>query len=196
MSDPDGATPLTDSERLGLRQPVQTRDELNSAEAVNIGIAVGWLNSKHSAPEAVADETWLKELHRRMYERVWDWAGHYRTADRNIGVPHWQVRVAMRDAEADARAWIGDTSKTRMSADEIAVRFGWRLVAIHPFPNGNGRWSRLVSDRMFIALGGDRFTWGGVSLISPGAIRRAYIDALQIADVNGDLRPLVAFARS
>jgi fido (protein-threonine AMPylation protein) len=165
MSDPDGATPLTDSERLGLRQPVQTRDELNSAEAVNIGIAVGWLNSKHSAPEAVADETWLKELHRR-------------------------------DAEADARAWIGDTSKTRMSADEIAVRFGWRLVAIHPFPNGNGRWSRLVSDRMFIALGGDRFTWGGVSLISPGAIRRAYIDALQIADVNGDLRPLVAFARS
>ena len=29
-----------------------------------------------------------------------------------------------------------------------------RLVVIHPFPNGNGRWSRLASDALIVALGG------------------------------------------
>jgi Fic-DOC domain mobile mystery protein B len=196
VKDPDGATPLTETERFGLRQSVPVRADLNNAEAANIGVALGWVNSLRLTPEMIADEAWLKELHRRMYNRVWEWAGQYRAADRNIGVPHWQVRVAMRDTEADTRAWLADTSRSRMGNDEIAVRLGWRLVAIHPFPNGNGRWSRLVSDRMSVALGGSRFTWGGVSLTSPGALRRIYIDALQIADVNGDLCPLIAFARS
>ena len=40
---PPDATPLTSEERRGLRLPVLTRDELNLAEAQNIGEAAAWL---------------------------------------------------------------------------------------------------------------------------------------------------------
>jgi Fic-DOC domain mobile mystery protein B len=197
-SDPDHATPLTDSERQGLRLPVLTRAELNRAEADNISRAMSWLflSRRRLRPELVARETWLRDLHRRMYDQVWTWAGRYRTTDRSLGAPFWQVRVDMRNLEADAAAWLADTGATRYDNDERAIRLGYRLVVIHPFPNGNGRWSRLCSDALIVALGGPRFTWGGASLAEISTTRRAYIEALQTADATGDLRPLTAFARS
>ena len=48
------------------------------------------------------------------------------------------MRKALGDAFAD------DT----YSPDEIAVRFSHRLVAIYPFSNGNGRFSRMVGDSL------------------------------------------------
>jgi Fic-DOC domain mobile mystery protein B len=194
---PAGATPLTDAERQGLLLPVLTRAELNLAEAENISAAMSWLflSRRRVRPESVPDEEWLKRLHRRMYGQVWAWAGRYRTADRNLGVPSWQIRMDMRDILGDARAWLTDTSPGRYGNDESAIRFGYRLVVVHPFPNGNGRWSRLVSDALIVALGGSRFTWGGTALTEPGRLRRDYISALRTADSDGDLGPLIAFAR-
>ncbi|MGD0928977.1 MAG: mobile mystery protein B [Streptosporangiaceae bacterium] len=190
-------TPLTDEERQGLRLPALTRDELNHAEAENISRAMSWLffSRRRLQPELVTREAWLKRLHQRMYEQVWAWAGHYRTSDRNLGVPYWQVRMDMRNLEADASAWLTDTSAARYSNDECAIRFGYKLVVIHPFPNGNGRWSRLASDALIVALGGSRFSWGGTSLAEPGVVRRDYIAALQAADNAGDFQPLLAFSR-
>ncbi len=60
-----------------------------------------------------------------------------------------------------------------MIVDEIAVRFSHRVVAIHPYPNGNGRFSRLIADLLAIQLGQPRFTWGRVNLVDPGATRTA-----------------------
>jgi len=197
ISDPDGATPLTDAELNGLRLPILTRAELNIAEAQNIGRAVSWLFSpRRLRPESVTREAWLKNLHRRMYGEVWTWAGQYRTTDRNLGVPYWQIREDMHNLEADVQAWLADSTPERYGDDECAVRFGYRLVAIHPFPNGNGRWSRLASDALILALGGTRFTWGGASLIEPSKMRRNYIAALQAADTDRDFRALIEFARS
>jgi Fic-DOC domain mobile mystery protein B len=195
--EPAGATPLTDAERQGLLLPVLTRTELNRAEAANISDAMSWLflSRRRLRPESVTDEDWLMRLHRRMYGQVWAWAGQYRTADRNLGVPYWQVRMDMRVLRDDAAAWLADTTGARYGADECAIRFGYRLVVIHPFPNGNGRWSRLASDALIVALGGTRFSWGAASLTEPGTTRRDYIGALQAADSGGDLGPLVAFAR-
>jgi Fic-DOC domain mobile mystery protein B len=196
-SEPPDATPLTGAERQGLLLPVLTRAELNRAEADNISLAMSWLffSRRRLRPEAVTREAWLRGLHRRMYDQVWSWAGRYRTTERNLGLPPWQIRVGMRDLEADARAWLGDTTPARYSADECAIRFGYQLVVIHPFPNGNGRWSRLASDALVVALGGTRFTWGGTSLTDPGTLRRRYIAALQAADAEGDFRALMLFAR-
>ena len=195
--EPAGATPLTEAERQGLLLPVLTRAELNRAEAANISDAMSWLflSRRPLRPESVTDEAWLMRLHRRMYGQVWAWAGQYRTADRNLGVPYWQVRMDMRVLRDDARAWLADTTGERYGDDECAIRFGYRLVVIHPFPNGNGRWSRLASDALIVALGGTRFSWGAASLTEPGTTRRDYIRALQAADSGGDLGPLVAFAR-
>lgn len=191
------ATPLTDEERRGLRLPVITRDELNRAEADNISRAMSWLflSRRRLQPEAVTQEAWLRGLHKRMYDQVWTWAGQYRTSDRNLGVPYWQLCMDMRNLQADVNAWLADTSAARYSNDECAIRFGYRLVVIHPFPNGNGRWSRLASDALVVALGGSRFTWGGASLTEPGTLRRDYIWALQTADTSRDFEPLMAFSR-
>lgn len=195
---PPGATPLNAEERKGLRLPVLSRAELNRAEAENISLAMLWLfqSRRRLRPEAVIMEQWLVRLHKRMYDQVWAWAGKYRISDTNLGVPYWQIRVDMRDLEADAQAWLADTGPARFSADECAIRFGHRLVVIHPFPNGNGRWSRLASDALVVALGGQRFTWGGSSLTEPSQVRSNYITALQAADHGGNVGLLVDFARS
>jgi Fic-DOC domain mobile mystery protein B len=197
LAEPAGGTPLTDEERHGLRLPVFTRDELNRAEAENITRAMSWLffSRRRLQPELVTREAWLRRLHGRMYDQVWAWAGQYRTTDRSLGVPYWQVRVDMRNVEADVGEWLADSSATRYSNDECAIRFGYRLVVIRPFPNGNGRWSRLASDALIVALGGSRFTWGGASPAKPGVLRRDYIAALQAADAEGDFQPLLAFSR-
>jgi Fic-DOC domain mobile mystery protein B len=197
LAEPAGGTPLTDEERQGLRLPVLTRDELNRAEAENITRTMSWLffSRRRLQPELVTREAWLRRLHGRMYDQVWAWAGQYRTTDRNLGVPYWQVRVDMRNVEADAGEWLADSGATRYSNDECAIRFGYRLVVIHPFPNDNGRWSRLASDALIVALGGSRFTWGGASLANPGVLRRDYIAALQAADADGDFQPLLTFSR-
>jgi Fic-DOC domain mobile mystery protein B len=194
--DSGGATPLTAAELQGLRLPLLTRSELNLAEAQNIGSAVSWVFSRRLRPDSVTSEAWLTNLHKMMYGDVWTWAGQYRTTERNLGVPHWQIRVDMRNLEADVRAWLADTTSGRHGEDECAVRFGHRLVLIHPFPTGNGRWSRLAADALIVALGGRRFTWGQTTLTEPGRLRRDYVAALRLADTDRDFAALIAFARS
>jgi len=92
----------------------------------------------------------------------------------------------------DVRFWVENGT---FPPDEIAVRFSHRLVSFHPFPNGNGRKSRLVGDLLVMRLGKPRFTWGRNNLMDPGATRHAYVAGLQAAD-RGDIKSLLAFARS
>ena len=82
-----------------------------------------------------------------------------------------------------------------MRLTKIAVRFHHRLVFIHPFPNGNGRLSRLVADLLIVQLDGERFAWGRGNLVAPADLRKSYIAALKTADAN-EIEPLIAFARS
>jgi fido (protein-threonine AMPylation protein) len=46
-----------------------------------------------------------------------------------------------------------------------------RVVAIHPFPNGNGRHARLMAYLLVMRLGRKRFTWGSASLLKAAEIR-------------------------
>jgi fido (protein-threonine AMPylation protein) len=41
-------------------------------------------------------------LHLRMSGDVWRWAGKHRTSARNLGVDHWTIEVALRQALDDA----------------------------------------------------------------------------------------------
>ena len=75
------------------------------------------------------------------------------------------------------------------------MRFHHRLVAIHPFPNGNGRHARLMADLLVMRLGPERFSWRRESLRDAGSMRRRYIEALRAAD-HHDIAKLLAFARA
>jgi Fic-DOC domain mobile mystery protein B len=185
----DHATALTPAEREELIPThITLRSELNELEQQNIATANRWAFGRR---KVVTRETFLKSLHRRMFERVWRWAGKYRTTERNLGVKPQFIETALRQAIDDARYWAEHKS---YPPDEIAVRFHHRLVSVHPFPNGNGRWSRFAADVLVTQLGGKRFTWGGADLRA-GTARTAYIESLQAAD-NHDLEPLIKFARS
>jgi Fic-DOC domain mobile mystery protein B len=144
-----------------------------------------------SAPDFV-DQAFICQVHKRMYGDVWDWAGKYRQSDRNIGVDYYRIHVEMRAFMDDACYWL---ERGTYPADELAVRFHHRLVWIHPFPNGNGRLSRLLADRMAVSLGEARFTWGRTHLVKASDVRASYVDALRKAD-GYDLAPLLRFARS
>src|SRR5713226_168062 len=194
MTDPfhadEDTTLLTPTERHELIPThVTLRSELNELEQQNIAEADGWAFSRK---RNILHEGFLCGLHRRMFERVWRWAGKYRTTERNLGVAPHLIEVSLRQAIDDARYWIEHKS---YPPDEIAVRFHHRLVSVPPFPNGNGRWSRLAADVLITQLGGARFTWGGANLQARGDVRRRYIDVLQAADKH-DLEPLLRFARS
>lgn len=186
----DHATPLTPAERQDLVPTYITlRSELNELEQKNIAAAVQWAFGRR---KVATRENFLKSLHRRMFNQVWRWAGNYRNTERNLGVKPHLIEIELRNALDDARYWIEHKS---YPDDEIAVRFHHRLVSVHPFPNGNGRWSRLATDVLIAQLGGKRFTWGGADLRAASSARNVYIAALKAAD-NHDLAPLIAFARS
>ena len=189
---PPGSTPLEPDEREGLIPTwIATRADLNSAEQANIASATAWTRRRRWKPSDVSHQ-WLKDLHRRMFSDVWTWAGSYRRRDTNIGVPWFEIPVAVDQLVRDAHAQIGGV----WSSDEVAVRFHHRLVFVHPFPNGNGRHARLAADVLVEALGEGRFSWGvGAPLIDAGAARDEYLSALRSADRDGDFEPLLRFAR-
>ena len=190
FDEPDNATPLTPEERRELiPSHIAYRSELNEAEQENIVRAQDWAFARRRDP---LTEKFIKDLTRRMLRDVWRWAGKFRTSERNLGIPFYEIPVALRQLLDDTRAW---TERNAYPPDEIAVRFHHRLVQIHPFPNGNGRHARLMADLLVMRLGGERFSWGSASLQVAGDLRRRYIASLQAAD-NHDIAPLLAFARS
>lgn len=198
-AEPDGATPLDPEDADGLIPTwVATRGDLNTVEQENIARAVAWAsssNAPHSLDSLMTEQS-MRALHRRMLGDVWKWAGSYRKHDTNIGT-HWPlISMEVHDLLADVRAQTADREKLPWSPDEVAVRFHHRLVAIHLFPNGNGRHSRLAADLLISLLGEPTFTWGLRNLGETGGARATYLQALRRADNLHDYGPLLAFARS
>ena len=140
FEEPDNATPLAPEEGDALIPAhITYRRELNEAEQENIYRAQNWALATR---RELLTEKFVKDLHGRMLGDVWRWAGKFRTGERNIGIPHYEISMALRQLLDDAKTWIKYGSYPR---DEIAVRFHHRLVQIHPFPNGNGRHARLMA---------------------------------------------------
>jgi Fic-DOC domain mobile mystery protein B len=189
----DGNTPLSPEEQDDLIPDLSTKEELNEWERQNILEAYGWaLDLKNLRLQDPLTEPYVRELHLRMFDQTWKWAGIYRSTEKNIGIPHYQIREALAALLGDARYWVEHQT---FEADELAVRFHHRLVSIHPFANGNGRHSRLIADVLVQRQGRPVFTWGGADIVRAGDFRRSYIDALRAADKN-NMQPLLTFARS
>jgi Fic-DOC domain mobile mystery protein B len=189
----DGNTPISDDELAELKPSLSTKEELNEWEAQNILGAATWaLDPKNVAGENPVSEPYLRELHRRMFDQTWKWAGKYRLSEKNIGVLVHEIQQRLGELLGDVRYWIDHKT---YHADEIAIRFHHRLVAIHPFPNGNGRHARLIADILISKLGGKPFSWGNKDLVKEGQPRTEYLDAIRAAD-KGHYGPLLQFARS
>lgn len=184
----DNSTPLTAEEKNGLKLKwITLRSELNEAEARNIAQAQLWLASNKK--KDVCSDTFLRNLHKKMFCDVWIWAGEYRITERNIGVAPYQIPMKLMQLFDDLNFWIDNKT---YSNHEIAVRLHHKLVQIHPFPNGNGRVSRLMADLVLRKLEGKTLYWGDTNLVDVSEVRRKYIDALRKADA-GDYTDLLNF---
>lgn len=186
-----GQTPLDPDEMQGLiPSHITTQSDLNEWEQANIMDALNWVSSKRNVD--VLSESFCIELHKRMFGRTWKWAGTFRHSDKNIGVDWQHIPIKLRNLLDDARYWF---EKEVYSADEAGMRFHHRLVLIHPFPNGNGRHARLMTDALLVSHKASKFTWGGNNLLGNDEPRRAYLAALRAADA-GNFALLVNFVRS
>jgi Fic-DOC domain mobile mystery protein B len=185
----NGHTELSEDDRLGLIPTyIATREELFEAEQRNI---IEGMLGRHPTSVELLDDTYLRQLHRAMFGKVWRWAGTYRIRETNIGINPIDITVAVRDLVREATTWV---ELGTYEPNELAIRFHHRMVAIHPFPNGNGRHGRIASDYLVTSLAHPSFTWGSRLNVDTDELRRRYIAALHDAD-DGDIRALIDFAR-
>ena len=187
-----GQTPIDPDEAAGLiPQHVTTMAQLNEVEAANIAEAVIWLQSNKSIDPLSSIS--LRALHQKMLSQVWKWAGDYRRSDKNIGVQWHEISRYVEEFVRDVAYQIKEKA---YPPDELAARYHHRLVSIHPFPNGNGRHSRMAADILLTkVLGQPAFTWGAANLVQRGPVRDSYIAALVAANAR-DIKPLLQFVRS
>ncbi len=177
----------------GLLIPtISTRNELDSFEFENIRRANEWLASNRTTD--ILMESFIRKLHLKMFGNIWKWAGKYRKSNKNIGVFWERIPGEIAKLLGDACFWVEEKP---MPDDEIGAVFHYRLELIHPFPNGNGRHGRLMTDLLMErVLGVERFSWGGERLSRDSDVRRGYIEALRAVDGSNDYEPLIEFVRS
>lgn len=188
---PPGATPLDPEEAQGLIPThILNHGQLNEWEFQNVLKGERWaFDRKH---KNTLEIQFIRRLHKRMFGDTWRWAGTFRVTEKNIGVDPVRIQPGLQDLCKDVEAQLLHRS---YSLDEIAARFSHRTVSIHPFANGNGRFSRTIADLLLVQNGAERFTWGATDLVTESDVRKAYLQALRAADAK-DYGPLLAFVRS
>ena len=190
----DGQTPLDEDEKEGLKiKTITTQKELDEFEQLNIEKAVEWTIHANLKPEKILTEKFIKDLHKKMYNDVWKWAGEFRKSDKNIGIKWPQIGIELKSLLDDSKYWINSET---YPPEEIAIRFKHRIVAIHCFPNGNGRHSRMMADIIMESIfGKDVFSWHKSNMVKADETRKNYIIALKEAD-KGNINPLIEFAKN
>jgi len=192
----DGNTPIRPEEAAQLIPRISAIGELNEYEALNILAARDWaFDGRTMKSRDPLDELYVRDLHHRMFDNVWKWAGAYRQTERNMGCDPIEIVQRIPQILANTRYWL--ENKT-FPTDEALLRFHHQLTRIHPFANGNGRHARMIADVVAVKYGHAEFTWGASKdLTAQGDARSRYLAALRALDENeNDVKPLLDFARS
>lgn len=173
-----GETPLDDLSGL-LVKGISSRGELNQLEAANILKALEkYFIGRLSRKVAPFDHCWALALHGEMFGEVWAWAGVPRRHDTNIGVPAQHVESRLYDLMKCLEYW------QDVPWVEQAAWLHHRAVQIHPFTNGNGRWSRMLGN-IWLRLHEQPYTrWPEATIGETSIIRQQYLDAIRAADTG------------
>jgi len=132
------------------------------------------------------DSEHLKQIHRYIFQDVYDWAGHYRTV--NISKPEgvWFARPEYIEPslrrifeELAAEQRLRGLGKKRFVA-RCAYYLG-EINAVHPFREGNGRAQREFVRELALETG-YAINWVGVTQAEMGA---ASLRSFQKVDYSG-----------
>ena len=99
-----GQTALEEEEKEGLLlRTISTVARLNEAEQLNIQKTVEWTLRRKFKLQDIFQEAFVRDLHRRMFRNVWQWAGEFRKTNKNIGVDKFGIGKrylnALREAD-------------------------------------------------------------------------------------------------
>jgi len=162
----DGATPLDPDEVAGLIPAhISNQGQLNEWEQANITEGEQWAFGRRHTN--ILSREFMQALHKRMFRDTWRWAGEIRKTEKNLGIAPQNIYVELKKLHDDVELQLVCKD---WEIDEIAARFHHRLVSIHPFPNGNGRFSRTMTDLLLVQNGRERFTWGAGDLVRAGEL--------------------------
>jgi Fic-DOC domain mobile mystery protein B len=187
---PPGATPIDDISGI-IPKHITTKGELDEAEFANINQAYQkYFLRELSDRKAPFSLQWLKEIHREMLGKVWDWAGQFRKTRPNVGIAPAQIQISLHQLLENLKTW----EESQMDPTETAARLHHELVRIHPFKNGNGRWARLITNIYQKKMKRPLFKWPEKALKEESDFRKYYIDALKKAD-HGDFEPFIQIHR-
>jgi Fic family protein len=157
------------------------RDHL---EAVDHYEALQWMRGL-AAKDTAIDEATVRELHRRIVFRSQpELGGIYSTLPRRIaGSPVVFPNPAkIPQLMQEYGEWLAKAAPEPVASFDAH----FRLVAIHPFADGNGRTARLLMNLMLLRGG-----------YPPVAVRleerKTYLDTLEHASLREDLAPFQTF---
>jgi Fic-DOC domain mobile mystery protein B len=184
---PEGATPISDCSGL-IPTWVHHLDDLNRVEAENIMAAQRkYLRGTVADPKNWFNVFELKAIHRTMFSDVWEWAGSFRKSVTSIGIKPNLIPLQLAELCKEVLSWL--ENPVELTFLEMAARIHHRLVYIHPFENGNGRFSRIIADRFLIAFRCPHPIWPN-HMNQDSLIRKEYIQTLKNAD-KGNYTPLI-----
>ena len=158
-------------------------------EALNHYEAVVWLREL-VREQALMSESLIKQLHGLVLRGIdRDNAGRYRSipvliaGSRHVPPQPWQVPMLMEECLRQYAV-----EKTTLHPVEVAARMHERIATIHPFVDGNGRTARLVMNCLLLQQGYPVANIGG-----DAETRLAYYQALEMANIEGDIQPFLRF---
>ena len=187
----DEHTPVDESMRDDLiPSHVQDMTELYELESENIALGIAW---SCSTGKNHKDQTVWLELHKRLLGEVWRFAGSIRKTELQNAefLKPYQIRVALKELESDIKTWLEFKS---YPPREMMAIFHEKLLTIHPFRDGNGRWSRVLVQFVCQRETFEMPSWGQ-RIPDDEARRQCYIAAIKIAR-SGDYQPLIEFMYS
>lgn len=184
----DGQTPLPcELQKDLIPKNIQTMSELDAYEEQNIAEALIWL--QQVAPSNLDYSFWVL-LHKKLFNHVWKWAGKIRQHELNnpdFCKPHI-IRTELMQLLGNLDYWIKNDSYPKI---EIIARYHERLLTIHPFANGNGRWARILTQQYCKNLQLNPPSWNLKSKSDPQRRRDEYIFAVEQARQKNSFENLV-----
>lgn len=185
-----GETPIDDLSGLKIKG-ISTRAELNIFEAANIEkVAARYLTIRPTRRSAKFTYDWCLKLHQQMFGDVWEWAGVPRVRELNIGIASHAITENLAMLLQDLESWPG----FKIEFVEQAARLHHRAVQIHPFVNGNGRWSRMLANIWLKRHRQPLTLWPEKMIGTSSEVRERYLAAIIQAN-EGNYNPLIELHR-
>ena len=103
----DGNTPIRQEDAEQLIPRISTMGELNEYEALNILRAREWaFDNRTMKSTDPLEESYVRELHHRMFDNVWKWAGTYRKHELNIGCDSREILQRIPQLLGNVQYWL------------------------------------------------------------------------------------------